>query len=155
MRSQSAALVLVYDAFLFATLQQLLAARLGVGLGPLHLAAGSFHIYEDEADLARRITVSPVQAVGFSRMSPHRTDLSKLLDFERLVRLSRSAKSLREIASRFPPSVAPDTFESEARHVLLAFAWMRLGDVPAARATLEPLRPALQAAAQSELSREG
>jgi thymidylate synthase len=155
MRSQSAALVLVYDAFLFATLQRLIAARLGVRLGPMHLAAGSFHVYEDEVDLAHRITLSPVQSVGLGPISPRQSDLDKLLEFERAVRLTRSAKSLHEIGRRMPAAFAPDTFEAEAQRILLAFALIKCGDPRAARETLDPLRPTLRAVALSEFSREG
>ena len=55
MRSQSAAMVLPYDVFLFTMIQEILAVRLGLELGPhLHFAA-SMHYYEEEQELVDAI----------------------------------------------------------------------------------------------------
>jgi thymidylate synthase len=49
MRSQSAAVVLPYDAFVFMALQCLLAEELNIGIGSYYHIAGSFHIYQPSA----------------------------------------------------------------------------------------------------------
>ena len=55
MRSQSAALLLPYDVFLFSMLQEVVANELGVGLGTYHHFCGSLHYYDDEARLVQDI----------------------------------------------------------------------------------------------------
>ena len=59
MRSQSALMVLPYDAALFMAVQVWAAGALGVPAGPHHWFASSFHLYEDEFDLARRVLDDP------------------------------------------------------------------------------------------------
>jgi thymidylate synthase len=55
MRSSDAWLGIPYDAFAFATIADLLATGLGVTPGPLRFLLGSAHLYERDADLARRV----------------------------------------------------------------------------------------------------
>lgn len=64
MRAQSVAMVLPYDFALFRALQFALALRLSITPGPLTCFATSFHIYEDEVDLARRILNAPVTNIN-------------------------------------------------------------------------------------------
>jgi thymidylate synthase len=55
MRSQSALMVLPYDAALFMMLQVWIAAELGVECGSHTWIANSFHVYEDELPLAHEV----------------------------------------------------------------------------------------------------
>lgn len=55
MRSQSAAMVLPYDVFLFTMIQELVSSRLKCRLGPYVHISNSIHIYEDEFELAESI----------------------------------------------------------------------------------------------------
>lgn len=63
MRAQQAFTVLPYDAFLFMSLHQFTAASMGVGLGPYIHQSGTFHIYDSEADLVRRLLADDVACV--------------------------------------------------------------------------------------------
>ncbi|HAZ48864.1 MAG TPA: hypothetical protein DDW76_14670 [Cyanobacteria bacterium UBA11369] len=55
MRSQSAAMVLPYDVFVFTFLQEVLAVELGLSLGTYHHVSGSLHYYLDEQELVHRV----------------------------------------------------------------------------------------------------
>lgn len=55
MRSQSAAMVLPYDVFLFTMLQEAAAQALGLRLGTYYHYCGSLHYYADEEDVVRAI----------------------------------------------------------------------------------------------------
>jgi thymidylate synthase len=153
MRSQSAALVFVYDAFLFSSMQQLIATRLGVSLGPLHLVAGSFHIYDDELEVARRIQAHGVETLKMSPMSANPDELEGLLAFERGVRVAARAANVRSLEKLTHDLPVPVTFEDEARILLAAVAHLKCGRADTARQHVGRLRPELQVAALSELER--
>ena len=69
MRSQSAAMVMPYDIFLFSMLQELLALRLGVEPGPYMHFAASMHYYEDESHIVGSIlSESPSDPIPMPRM---------------------------------------------------------------------------------------
>lgn len=55
MRSQSAAMVLPYDIFLFTFIQEALAVELGLDLGVYYHTTGSFHYYQDEDYLVQEV----------------------------------------------------------------------------------------------------
>lgn len=55
MRSQSVAMVLPYDVFVFTFLQEVLAVELGLGLGTYHHVTGSLHYYLDEQELVHKV----------------------------------------------------------------------------------------------------
>jgi len=55
MRSQSAAMVLPYDVFSFSFLQECIAVELGANLGRYFHNSASFHYYDEEDGLIRRL----------------------------------------------------------------------------------------------------
>lgn len=59
MRSQSAALLLPYDVYVFTMLQEVIASELEVQLGSYHHLCGSLHFYEDEEVLVDRLLDEP------------------------------------------------------------------------------------------------
>src|SRR6478752_1625389 len=59
MRAQQALTVLPYDAFLFMGMQQYAAGLLGVPAGRYIHQSGTFHFYDNEAALARKIVDDP------------------------------------------------------------------------------------------------
>lgn len=58
MRSQSALMVLPYDLYAFTFLQEVVASELELKLGPYWHMASSFHLYDDDLDLAREIVLA-------------------------------------------------------------------------------------------------
>ena len=59
MRSQSAAMVLPYDLFLFTFIQEYVARMLEVEVGHYYHSSGSFHYYLDEEPLVETILTNP------------------------------------------------------------------------------------------------
>ncbi|HEY6763122.1 MAG TPA: thymidylate synthase [Baekduia sp.] len=87
MRSQSALMVLPYDAALFMGLHVWAAAALGIPAGPHHWVANSFHVYEDELELARRMADAPPAPARMpSRVANPEPTLQALEAYERQLR---------------------------------------------------------------------
>lgn len=74
MRSQSAALLLPYDVFLFTMIQEAVAAELGAKLGTYHHFCGSLHYYDDEQNLVSEIIRSDATVDDESEMIPMPVD---------------------------------------------------------------------------------
>jgi len=68
MRSQSAAMVLPYDLFLFTMIQEVVALELQLEIGEYHHVCGSAHLYEDEIGLAEKIRNETATADGSEAM---------------------------------------------------------------------------------------
>jgi thymidylate synthase len=144
MRSQSAAMVLVYDIFVFAALQRWVAAALDVALGPHHLLVGSYHVYEDEVDLSHRISVGPIGATTMSDMLGTPTATEELIQFEREVRLASLDGRLDRLIEMSADMKPRDSFESESEVILISHAFARLGEMEHARSMLAQLNPPLR-----------
>ena len=86
MRSQSALMVLPYDAALFMLIHVWLAAVLGLAVGTHTWLANSFHLYDDELQLAQRVIADPAEPVECPPLSPDAAALDALQDFERYAR---------------------------------------------------------------------
>jgi len=89
MRSQSAAMVMPYDVFLFTMIQEWLAVDLGIEPGVYTHIAASMHVYEEERLLAERIIASEVNAdrpMPAMRMTGQSV-AKALIDTERSLRL--------------------------------------------------------------------
>lgn len=88
MRSQSAALVMPYDIFVFTMLQEYVAVRLGQTLGSYIHICHSFHYYEDERSEVERIVRA--QAPPPQAMPPMpesiAADLLELASLEQIMR---------------------------------------------------------------------
>lgn len=59
MRSNDAIWGLPYDVFLFSLLQEMMAVRLGTGLGPYHHFVSSLHLYDRHQSVAARVVENP------------------------------------------------------------------------------------------------
>ena len=88
MRSQSAALVMPYDVFLFMSLQCALSQRLGVALGTYVHVSGSFHYYADESETVRKIVEEEITTLGLRDILGTSLSFDKFRSFERKVRLA-------------------------------------------------------------------
>lgn len=73
MRAQQALTVLPYDAFLFMGMQQYAAGLLGVPIGRYIHQSGTFHFYDNEAALARKIVDDPAVPASLPPSPPPRT----------------------------------------------------------------------------------
>ena len=90
MRSNDAFIGLPHDVFCFTMLQEIIAADLGVQLGTYRHMVGSLHIYDSDADAARRFIKEGWQSTE-ERMPPMPVGdpwpaISLLLQAERQIR---------------------------------------------------------------------
>ncbi len=93
MRSQSAALLLPYDVFLFSMLQEVVASELGLILGAYHHFCGSLHYYEDEAPLVSKIVANPAGSKSAMPMPP--------MPKEALVAVKRAVEAETDLRRRW------------------------------------------------------
>lgn len=153
MRSQSALLVLPYDASLFMTLQCWMAARLEVTPGAYIHTAASFHIYEDEFSLADGLLDSPSRAVSIGSMDGDvRSQSEELISFESTLRAAtlagdqdhvrRLAESLTDSRSGFFTAAARLLAAGAASRLGLSDLHTRLrGELPTGWVALQNQRP--------------
>jgi thymidylate synthase len=137
MRAQQAFTVLPYDAFLFMSMQLLLATQLGVRVGDYIHFSGTFHVYESEqsaimqtlnSDLKHATLPSPPQGAG-----PSSEFIGQLINLEsRLRELANNEdrQGLIEVASTDDGRSLLDV----ARRVLCDFALRKIGSVDEALA---------------------
>lgn len=142
MRSQSALMVLPYDAALFMTIQVWVAALLGIEAGSHTWVANSFHVYEDEISLAREVLAKPVRSVTLPPVRDSEPSLRGLLHFERRLRRATERGDRVEVAEciEIGPPLADD-LESATEAVLLAHAGRRLADPVLWQGALAKLPP--------------
>jgi thymidylate synthase len=104
MRSQSALMVLPYDASLFMTLHVWTAAVLGIEPGPHHWVANSFHVYADEIDLAHEVLAHPPTPRSLpSRISDPESTLRVLEVFEESLRTAVATGTRLSATVPLPP----------------------------------------------------
>ena len=128
MRSQSAALVLPYDASQFMMLQCWMASVLGVAPGRYMHFSGSLHIYEDEFEVAQAIVAGPVQEVSIGVMPNARSQTEELVAFELTLRsavLALDSDHVERLAHTL--SAAHGDFFADTRRLFTAGAAGRLG----------------------------
>ncbi len=148
MRAQQAFTVLPYDAFLFMSIQLLLAAQLGVRVGDYLHFSGTFHVYESEesaiiqtlsSELKYATLPSPPQGVG-----PSSEFIQQLIDLESRLRglaANENRRGLIELASTDDGS----NLLKVARQVLCDFALRKIGLVDEAAAISSRLPSDIQA----------
>jgi len=79
MRAQQALTVLPYDAFLFMCIQLIISALVDADLGEYQHISGTFHIYDGERDLARRLVeTAHIASIAVPVVDPH--EVSTLLE---------------------------------------------------------------------------
>lgn len=127
MRAQSAFGVLPYDAFLFMSLQCLLAERLGVRPGGYRHHAGTFHIYENESDVARRVADSKCDAVQVGTFDCSDKMLKDIFVFEHDLRLATTTSDRSHVAIQASKKYECRTFWEQTKVVLLLHSLKRLG----------------------------
>jgi thymidylate synthase len=143
MRSQSALMVLPYDAFLFMTLQCWLASRIGAELGSYRHIAGSFHVYDDEVAFAKSVLDSGADSASIGPMPAPETNSELLLEFERDLRVAVLGDDLARVQQMFDAERIhgfDGSFFSHARAVLLFHAIRRLNadDLRESLLTVQP-----------------
>ncbi|MGW7573858.1 thymidylate synthase [Streptomyces sp. NPDC054765] len=131
MRAQQALTVLPYDAFLFMVMHQVAAALLDAGCGPYIHQSGTFHVYENEIELAGRLIsqqVTPVELPALpSGPDAVRAAVRELVDLERGLRAAVGAGDGAAV-DRFAATKASFGFTDVARACLTTFAYRKLGD---------------------------
>ncbi|MDO0924228.1 thymidylate synthase [Streptomyces sp. TG1A-8] len=131
MRAQQALTVMPYDAFLFMGLHQYAASLLNVPCGPYIHQAGTFHFYENEESMARKIVDTPPVAAALPAFpgtaEAGREAARELVLLESRLREAAEAgdrATVDEIAGR----KAGCDFTDVARACLATQAYRKLGD---------------------------
>lgn len=141
MRSQSALMVLPYDAALFMAVHAWAAASLGVPCGPHTWHASSMHLYEDEVSLAQRLLDDPPDAVRLPTISRPRPSLERLQALERELRCAVIADEgvrLHQLSDR---EVELDDMHTAVWQLLISAAAERMNDGDLARQAVAKLPP--------------
>jgi hypothetical protein len=139
MRSQSALMVLPYDAALFMTIHVWVAALLDVPIGSHTWIANSFHLYEDEVALAGKVLEGPVTSLGLPPVGDPHLSLSQLLRFEHQLRTAAECGNASEVSELEAAVSTARSLEGAIRAVLLAHARRRLGQDQQCRRALSQL----------------
>lgn len=127
MRSQSALMVLPYDAALFMMLHTWVAAMLHLPVGPHTWSATSFHVYEDEIPLTTKVIESRVSPVSLPDLVDPEGEVEDLLVVEQRLRsLARRNDELDLVEPTDTPTSGP--FADAISRVLLAHAAIRIGN---------------------------
>jgi hypothetical protein len=141
MRSQSAAMVMPFDLFVFGALHRQIAATLGARLGSFHYVASSIHVYVDELELAERIVRGEVLGIDPGAFEAD--------SWERLVDLDLRVREGNVASHDFKPG----TFNSSIATLLCAHAMSRRGQRAEAIELLDDLPVPLKRAAALSLDR--
>jgi thymidylate synthase len=115
-RSNDIILGLPYDVFLFTMLQELLACQLGLRVGKYYHFAGSLHLYERDAPMARRIAFGPTPQEFEMPAMQAPEELPNFLALERAIRTNEATTSEDSLSS----------YWSELAKVLFAFRVRRI-----------------------------
>jgi hypothetical protein len=144
MRSQSALMVLPYDVFLFASLQGLLASRLGVEVGTYTHISGSFHVYEDELEMASAVIAEDPTPIALLPFIDPVAALPSTLAREARVRQATREHDLTSINKAIAEMTRdPRSIFDEALVVISANAARRLSEPHVAAGIEMTLRPEL------------
>jgi thymidylate synthase len=144
MRSQSALMVLPYDAPLFMTIHVWVAAVLGLEPGAHTWLAHSFHMYDDELELARAVLESPVSDEALPPVEDAEDNLVELFEFEEQVRAAVGKGERGQIALLSESWRTRDELHSAIGNVLLANAASLLGNGALSAEIADRLPPGLR-----------
>lgn len=151
MRSQSAAMVLPYDVFLFVSFQCILAQQLGVEIGAYYHLCGSFHIYSDEVALARSILRDDLLPIDLYALLGKPIKVAELKEIEQCIRnaaMQRDFDTLARISDSTSNPLAP---LQQAVTILLLHAYSFLGMAAKAENLIERLDRSLRVFYQSTI----
>ena len=126
MRAQSAFGVLPYDAFLFMTLQQLLAARLSLRNGAYIHQAGTFHLYESELEDVRKVLDSPITPIEVGELIAAESVIEDVLNFECTLREATIHDDSSYALSLLTDYYNSTSFWDQTKIVLLLHSLQRL-----------------------------
>lgn len=143
MRAQHALLILPYDAFLFMTLQCIVAARLGVAVGTYRHICGTFHIYEAERQLANRVLGEPLRSLEIGHPDGSGTELADAIQFEARARASGRARDTRSLLKMIEAGECGSEFARQSKLVVLAH-WLHALSGEAGNAALGRLPEPMQ-----------
>ena len=104
MRSQSAAMVLPYDIFLFTMIQEWVATTLGTEVGTYSHIAASLHFYENEGELVANVIGGEGEAPEMKQMSIANPSIANsLVAAERAIRYLPTASNVQQALSGIDP----------------------------------------------------
>lgn len=149
MRAQHALLILPYDAFLFMSIQRIVAARLGVRIGSYRHVSGTFHLYESELTFARRVLDEPVHSLELGAPDGTWSELPDVLRFEEEARSLGSRGEHGRLLGMVEAAAVGSGFATQTKLVTLAH-WL---DTVAPEAT-NPALDALPSSMQEMMRRQ-
>ncbi|WP_165970685.1 thymidylate synthase [Actinomadura sp. 6K520] len=126
MRAQQALTILPYDSFLFSCLHQFTASSLNCEPGDYLHFSGTFHIYANERDLARRVLGQETEVIDFPRIPSGRGEAvgRELITLEADIRTA-ATRDDRDTLSCIERRELQWKFNECARRYLLDFAFRR------------------------------
>ncbi|WP_326770616.1 thymidylate synthase (plasmid) [Streptomyces sp. NBC_01591] len=131
MRAQQALTVLPYDAFLFMGMHQYAASLLNVAVGPYIHQSGTFHFYENEVELARKIVAeppTPARLPAFPGSADGARETAReLIDVERHLREAVGAGD-KAAVDKIAATETLSGFADVARACLATLAYRKLGE---------------------------
>lgn len=132
MRSQSAVMVFPYDVYAFTFIQEAVASELHLEVGSYHQLCNSYHIYDDEFEMASRFAtesltdVSEVPRMPFGGAFAYARSVQASFN-----RLNRPPESFRLIQRREIGALGlPSYWESMLSLMLVGAARLHGGDQP-------------------------
>jgi thymidylate synthase len=144
MRSQSAAMVLPYDVFLFASLQSIISQQLGLHPGSYYHISGSFHVYTDELNFISRILEDEITPIDLKQLFGPSIETGSIQEVERKVRtaaMEGDIQSLDRISEELKRSDSP---AGQAGLIFLVHAYQWLSIFEKCRALLSYLAEPIQ-----------
>ena len=126
MRSQSAAFVLPYDAFLFMSLHCILSHRLGVEAGRHVHVSGSYHIYDDEVETVNAIIKDEIGTLDLAHVMGKPFESDEFREFERTVRVACNGADIEALNALVNRETAASGNARPGNLLLLIHAFHRL-----------------------------
>lgn len=123
MRAQQALTVLPYDVFLFSTLLHFIAADLGVAPGIYRHFSSTFHFYENEIPLVRKVLASPTEVIDLPPVEAGQAESlrQELIETEQHIRTAACKSDLGQL-KRLAQRPLRFAFNRAARRFLMDFA---------------------------------
>lgn len=147
MRSQSALKILPYDLFLFTSLQSYVASLLGLKVGRYIHICGSFHLYKDEIEMAKKIVDSKIVPLRTSDFDGLDNRLDQISLYERKIREATVKSDAKFLLSESTKNIDLDSAYGQIMGIFLLYSGLRLNLSKIVEKILAEMKPPLQSLA--------